>query len=467
MCPQLVARRAGSRRGRARVGGSAAAARGLRLRGRARGAGSRLLRDEGRRAAVRRPGGGARAGARLRRNCLGPTRGRCAAPVRRPRGGERRASRAGTGRLGREGGGVPRAAAALAPAAPGRPLRGARRARRAQLGGARGAAGGSGRGAARPGGTAGVGARARRREAPACAAGGRRPSSSEALEFPEAVGNELTLRRAFGSLLDRLLARPERAGRPFRKVALSARLVGGGSWRRTVTLRDPTADRPRLRAALGPKLLEIPAPVLELRLEAVELSESVGRAARARQARGRRGECTPERRVAPGARQHRLRLRRRRRGGGAVVADSRSTSAVRSAGRVTVLSAMIRVRPRTWPFRPSPAARAGRSPCGVSVADTTGSGPGQVRRGRVPRAELAAGRINAPRPALVEASPVGVPVRVNREGVALVREEWRVVDRWWTEDPLDRRYFDVVLESGQNACVFRDEEAGCWFSQRA
>ena len=69
------------------------------------------------------------------------------------------------------------------------------------------------------------------------------------------------------------------------------------------------------------------------------------------------------------------------------------------------------------------------------------------------------GRINAPRPALVEASPVGVPVRVNREGVALVREEWRVVDRWWTEEPLDRRYFDVVLESGQNACVFRDEES--------
>jgi hypothetical protein len=79
----------------------------------------------------------------------------------------------------------------------------------------------------------------------------------------------------------------------------------------------------------------------------------------------------------------------------------------------------------------------------------------------------AAGRINAPRPALVEASPVGVPLRVDREGVALVREEWRVVDRWWTEEPLDRRYFDLVLESGRNACVFRDEEAGCWFSQRA
>src|SRR5687768_5107120 len=99
---------------------------------------------------------------------------------------------------------------------------------------------------------------------------------AEALEFPEAVGNELTLRRAFGALLDRLLARPERAGRSLRKAALSARLVGGGSWRRTVTFREPTAERPRLRAALGPKLLEVPAPVLELRLEAIELSESLG-----------------------------------------------------------------------------------------------------------------------------------------------------------------------------------------------
>ena len=78
-----------------------------------------------------------------------------------------------------------------------------------------------------------------------------------------------------------------------------------------------------------------------------------------------------------------------------------------------------------------------------------------------------AGRINAPRPALVEASPVGVPVRVNREGVSVVREEWRVVDRWWTEDPLDRRYFDLVLETGENVVVYRDGESGTWFTQRA
>ena len=76
-------------------------------------------------------------------------------------------------------------------------------------------------------------------------------------------------------------------------------------------------------------------------------------------------------------------------------------------------------------------------------------------------------RINEPAAVLVEAHVDGSPRRVNRSPVALVREEWRVVDRWWTEEPLDRRYFDLVLESGRNACVFRDEEAGCWFSQRA
>jgi hypothetical protein len=99
----------------------------------------------------------------------------------------------------------------------------------------------------------------------------------EALEFPEAVGNELTVRRAFTSLLERLLERPERAGRFARKVAVSARLVGGGSWRRTATLRDPTVELSRLKAALGPKLAELPAPILELRLEFVELTEDAGR----------------------------------------------------------------------------------------------------------------------------------------------------------------------------------------------
>ena len=78
----------------------------------------------------------------------------------------------------------------------------------------------------------------------------------------------------------------------------------------------------------------------------------------------------------------------------------------------------------------------------------------------------AAGRLNQPRAAVVEARVDGTPVRVNRQPVAVVREEWRVVDRWWTEEPISRRYFEVVLQTGENAVVFRDEQRSCWFTQR-
>jgi hypothetical protein len=75
-------------------------------------------------------------------------------------------------------------------------------------------------------------------------------------------------------------------------------------------------------------------------------------------------------------------------------------------------------------------------------------------------------RLNQPQEALVEAHVDGSPRRVNRAEVGVVREEWRVVDRWWTEEPVNRRYFDIVLAGGERAVVFHDEEVGRWFSQR-
>jgi protein ImuB len=107
---------------------------------------------------------------------------------------------------------------------------------------------------------------------------GRRPPAElvESLEFPEAVGNELTLRRALAGIVETALARPERRDRFVRKVALAARLESGGSWRRTLTLREPSADPDRIRVALAPRLAELPAPVVELRLELVELTEPTG-----------------------------------------------------------------------------------------------------------------------------------------------------------------------------------------------
>ena len=90
------------------------------------------------------------------------------------------------------------------------------------------------------------------------------------------------------------------------------------------------------------------------------------------------------------------------------------------------------------------------------VADT-----GSTRTARSTR------RLNQPRPALVEAHGDGIPHLVNRQHVAMVREEWRIVDRWWTDEPVDRRYFDLVLETGENTVVYRDGETQTWFTQRA
>lgn len=106
----------------------------------------------------------------------------------------------------------------------------------------------------------------------------RRPPSelAESLCFPEPIANELTLGRALAALIERLLALPERAGRAPRQLALSAKLVGGGSWRSSLTLREPTAEPDRLRLALAPRLAELPAPTAELRLELGELTESAG-----------------------------------------------------------------------------------------------------------------------------------------------------------------------------------------------
>ena len=170
---------------------------------------------------------------------------------------------------------------------------------------------------------------------------GRRPPSElvERLEFPEAVGNELTLRRAFNVLLDRLLSRPEREQRFARKVAIAARVVGGASWRRTITLRDPTIERDRLRAALAPKLAELPAPVIGAAARARRAHRVDGSAARAGAGRRRGARHTSQREPASGAREHRLGLGEHRRGGGAVVADTGSARAVRSAGRLNVPAA--------------------------------------------------------------------------------------------------------------------------------
>jgi hypothetical protein len=64
------------------------------------------------------------------------------------------------------------------------------------------------------------------------------------------------------------------------------------------------------------------------------------------------------------------------------------------------------------------------------------------------------GRINKPWPVPVQVGPDGAPRAVGRLSVESVREEWLVEDGWWTQKPLRRRYFELVLEDGSDVVVF-------------
>lgn len=76
--------------------------------------------------------------------------------------------------------------------------------------------------------------------------------------------------------------------------------------------------------------------------------------------------------------------------------------------------------------------------------------------------------LGAPRPVTVDAAPGGAPRAVvlggRRRPVAAVRDEWLVQDRWWTARPVDRHYFELVLDPGRVAVVYRDVRAGAWFA---
>lgn len=74
-------------------------------------------------------------------------------------------------------------------------------------------------------------------------------------------------------------------------------------------------------------------------------------------------------------------------------------------------------------------------------------------------------RIGEPRPVLVRADDAGRPLEVDGRAVDAVRESWLIEDRWWTDEPLRRRYWEVVTTCGRNVVVFRELEQQRWFRQ--
>jgi hypothetical protein len=75
-------------------------------------------------------------------------------------------------------------------------------------------------------------------------------------------------------------------------------------------------------------------------------------------------------------------------------------------------------------------------------------------------------RLAVPRSAAVRAAPDGRPLAVDGHRVDCVRESWLVEDRWWTERPLRRRYWEVVTTCGRDVVVFHELQRGGWYVQR-
>jgi hypothetical protein len=77
------------------------------------------------------------------------------------------------------------------------------------------------------------------------------------------------------------------------------------------------------------------------------------------------------------------------------------------------------------------------------------------------------GRVNKPWPVPVQVDADGAPRAVGRLSVESVREEWLVEDGWWTQRPLRRRYFELVLEDGSDVVVFCEQASSDGLRSRA
>lgn len=78
-------------------------------------------------------------------------------------------------------------------------------------------------------------------------------------------------------------------------------------------------------------------------------------------------------------------------------------------------------------------------------------------------------RLSAPRALRVEADAYGTPRRLHHRGmwrmVMQIRDRWRTDDRWWTDDPVSREYFTLVLDDGRPATVYYDRLSKAWQEQ--
>jgi hypothetical protein len=74
--------------------------------------------------------------------------------------------------------------------------------------------------------------------------------------------------------------------------------------------------------------------------------------------------------------------------------------------------------------------------------------------------------IGAPRATRVTCGAGDVPDAVELDGrmrrVAAVRDDWLVQDLWWTGRPIDRHYWELVVDPGRLVVLYREAADGSW-----
>ena len=79
-------------------------------------------------------------------------------------------------------------------------------------------------------------------------------------------------------------------------------------------------------------------------------------------------------------------------------------------------------------------------------------------------------RLAQPLPAVVRADERGRPLSVDGRSIDAIRESWLVEDRWWADEPVRRRYWEIVTVRGELLIVFRElpgaPDRGGWYRQR-
>ena len=75
-------------------------------------------------------------------------------------------------------------------------------------------------------------------------------------------------------------------------------------------------------------------------------------------------------------------------------------------------------------------------------------------------------RLDRPAPRARARRRDGQPLAVDGRASTRCARRGSIEDRWWTDAPLRRRYWEVVTTDGRDVVVFHDLDGGGWFVQR-